>query len=374
MQELAEARQQAERAIRARDRAQDQVAELEEACAELEKLAAPATKETEIRDQMKLMTEQKVSMMEKMIKEESRNYDAAVSKMEALEAERDDAIVQVQRLQSLIKELRSDTNRASRVSRRSSTASNYGEDRWAGRSAYATEALVQAALRMTQIETENERLRQQLQSRHEASKAADEDKQVIQGLRIKLQYAEDRYEEMEAALEAQAPAFADDHQMYQILRTKQKQMTEMQSVATELADFAKVIVDGNSNQYHTEAGDLITAHNECGTRNNELPEGWEVAYTETDHVEYYINHTTQTTQWVHPNFQEDYTQHYASDEIVTKVEVRMGMPGNEQSPQSAMYKQSPQRATGAKYGIEQPPSNHGVTKKKFERFQSFFQI
>ena len=305
MQELAEARQQAERAIRARDRAQDQVAELEEACAELEKLAAPATKEQKIRDQMKLLHEQKVSMMEKMIKEESRNFDEAVTKMAALEAERDDAIVQVQRLQVLIKELRSDTSRTSRTSRRSSTsprsASTYGgnDDRWAGRSAYATEALVQAALRMTQIETENERLRQQLQSRHEASRADGTNAETVQSLRRQLAFAEGERDQLEAELEARAPAFPDDHQMTEILLSRQEQMHDMKVASQNLREFAHNVVADRQAGYAGQAKDALTDFDSDLSRLESLPSGWETMVTR-DGVEYYVDHNTKHTQWVHP--------------------------------------------------------------------------
>ena len=319
MQELAEARQQAERAIRMRDRAQDQVLELEEACAELEKLAAPDSKALELQGQMKLMNEQKVSMMEKMIKEESRNFDEAVSKVAALEAshaaleaERDDAMVQVQRLQVLIKELRSDTNRASRGSRRSQSSlsqarsASGGDDRWAGRSAYATEALVQAALRMTQIETENERLRQQLQSRHEASRADGESADTIQSLRRQLEYAEEERDQLQADLEARGPALPDDTQMTDILLCRQTHMNDMKGKLRDAIDFVTNAVRGGGKGFAAEAQHLKerlllgdTVYN-ADLKSSNLPEGWETMFT-PDGIEYFVDHNSQRTQWVHPS-------------------------------------------------------------------------
>ena len=162
--QLTEARLESERAYRERDRALDKVQDLEDECMRLEKLAGPAQKAGQMQREISELNSKKIEMMQDMIDEEARHLDEAGDKISGLEHERDEAMVQVARLQSLVKELRTDTRHSSRSTSRTgnSSGSPHGrrrEEDWASRNAYATEALVQAALRMTQIETENERLR-----------------------------------------------------------------------------------------------------------------------------------------------------------------------------------------------------------------------
>jgi chromosome segregation ATPase len=300
--QLKEAQYESDRAYRERDRALDKIQDLEDECMRLEKLAAPAQKADVMQREIAELNSKKIEMMQDMIDEEARHLDEAGGKIAGLEHERDEAMVQVARLQTLVKELRNDTRHLSRSnSRRNSSASPHAGRDWAGRNAYATEALVQAALRMTQIETENERLRVQLQSRYESSTQGLKDKETMQALRERLSFAEQERETVQFQLESRGqPQYNQqgDAHMIQVLKAKQKELSSMKTAAANLKEFT-LEVQQSKGSYSQEADTVLVDYHTDLDRIDTLPQGWERMLT-TDEVEYFVDHNTQNTQWTHP--------------------------------------------------------------------------
>eukprot|EP00039_Didymoeca_costata_P001830 m.55433 g.55433 ORF g.55433 m.55433 type:complete len:522 (-) comp10985_c1_seq1:2323-3888(-) len=303
--ELADAMRQAENAIKERDIAQDRVIELE---AEINTYSSQfqqvqlTQKEQELRNQIKTLQEERVIAIKLKMDEEREKWKRQIALLEdelshqnqnssrssIADAQKMKAMQEARMLRAQVAKLRSETHELQAALRDNlkpgspgsvTSASTYAPNR------QGTQALEHAALRIVQLEGENERLRTQvngLQDRMQGGSGSDADS-VIEALKQQLR--------LERASKHTQSASGGIN----VMLSKQMQATAYRTAATNLREFVKKAASGQSEPHAAVQALSLSDTQQVET----LPQGWEQRMSQ-EGLEYYVDHNTKTTTWIHP--------------------------------------------------------------------------
>lgn len=296
-QQLLDAMQQAEAAIKERDEARAVAAALQSEMAMMtgnQEHVGLTEKELALKNQIRQLNEKKAEMLKAQQEEDREMWQLEKQALEArliaaagkAEADKEETAAELAQLRDQLSQFQTETDALQReLNKSASPRSGYtsGLDSSRVMSPELVRALEGAALQQAESEAEIERLRNQLRSRNDAHKRAlDDQEQRAQELEGILQEA--------IAAEKAHRQNATDYNFVEMVLARQQQSEDYPSAGTTLR---RHIQGGDTaNMVLQETGSLLS---------DALPDGWQRAQ-DANGINYFIDHNTKTTSWNHPGY------------------------------------------------------------------------
>ena len=316
--EVADAIRMAEIASHERDRAKDKVSRLESKIRDMEtQINAKHLDQRQVmlHTEIKSKQDQLVAQMRLQMKEDQRDFKAQLKLKEKelnklrggqhdrqlkAEQERDAALIEARALREKANQFRADTRELERQlydlnkSHSSPRAASRATSRATTSPAGGMVGGLNAAIRIVHLEADVQRLRNQLHA-HEAT-ATSNSEAKIKALQNQLDFCKKQLEI--------GPPQPSDTSMLDTLYTRQAQVSMFRTANAHLRDFVQRAANGQASTM--DAKQALARSEEHTTALEALPRGWDRKETE-DGIEYYVDHSTRTTSWIHPMLQQ-YTQ------------------------------------------------------------------
>lgn len=248
-------------------------------------------------------------LKDQKMKELKQNYDDLAEDLAAArftvnehEHEKIKLLEGIKGMQATIDELRAGTRAADHAHESAAAwpphGSNFGDDGSSGAGASGGAlALLEAAKQIALLQGDNHKLRSLLKSHWDGGKSTrgGQASEMIQALEAKIA----NYE-AELAEKVQ-PASQNDHQLYALLRARQRQIDAYKTAGANLREFALSVKQCRGG-FSDEAQDVVMNFDSDVEALNLLPRNFEVRRTSEgpDGVDYYIDHARKTTSWFHP--------------------------------------------------------------------------
>ena len=353
---VADAVRMAEIASRERDRAKDKVAKLEARIRDMQEQIHSGQldqRQVLLQNEIKSKQEQLVNQMKLQMKEDQREFRAELRLKEKeltklrdaqkggqlkAEQERDAALREARVLREKANQFRADTRElerqlyeASKMSQ-SPTATSRGTA--SGRETASPPADMvgglNAAIRIVHLEADVQRLRNQLHAKESEHTAASDAR--TKALQNQLDFCKRQLEI--------GPPQPTDTSMLETLYTRQQLITAFRASNAHLRDFVSRAASGQASP--AEAWQTLALSDTAAIES--LPHGWEQKQTE-DGIDYYLDHSTRTSTWVHPNL-----IHYAAQPSILTAS-----PGSATPSSSFLMRQHHSLAAGPNVSVVGDP-------------------